>query len=266
MKNLEHFFGANFANNVPIYFFNFQGVWQFSNHAESDFYAILCTRIPVLGHFWFLLTSPFLVMESGWGAVRLVEKVSCMAISLLLMDIVPVEAFFACKILIVDNIFSNSAWVKHYRNVIGYIRDRNGVIIKSYRVMDLHWYLSRTYIAGQDLARIRYSIAGNCLSAWWTCWFEISSPALVPQAPCLDPSSQGRTEKKMIFTYLLIRFAQLQCVLCLVLSVWHQSGLLQITELSRPQHFVSAILSHRNIKILQKIFWTLSFLVFSSVE
>ena len=62
-----------------------------------------------VSHFWFLLTSPFLVMESGWGAVRLVEKVSCMAISLLLMDIVPVEAFFACKILIVDNIFSNSA-------------------------------------------------------------------------------------------------------------------------------------------------------------
>ena len=59
------------------------------------------------------MTSPFLVRERGWLGPwldpRLVENVSCMAISLLLMDIVPVEAFFACKILIVDNIFSNSA-------------------------------------------------------------------------------------------------------------------------------------------------------------
>ena len=44
-----------------------------------------------------------------WLGPKVVENVSWMAINLLLMDIVPVEAFFACKILIVDNIFSNSA-------------------------------------------------------------------------------------------------------------------------------------------------------------
>ena len=67
--------------------------------------AVLLT----VSHFWFLLMSPFLSTRAWLLAPRLEENVSWIAMSLLLMDIVPVEAFFACRILIVDNIFSSSA-------------------------------------------------------------------------------------------------------------------------------------------------------------
>ena len=138
--------------------------------------------------------------------------------------------------------------------------DRSVGIIK---VMDSHWYLSRTCRAAPVQGRTRYSIAGSFLFAWRICWFGISSPAWAPPAPCPGPSSQGRTGNKTLFTHQIWPFL-CKCVW------WHQSAP-DITGLSRPPHFVnvrlvlSSLTRYQNTaKTLRfwKYFWALSFLVF----